>query len=184
MCSQIPGAFLLLTVYSLSSFLSLLMLLVALLVVFPYSSLCPPQDVSHSRPYLLLLCIGDLKSASAFVVFGRVLLALWAGIQWDPSETAEVSWQVVSSAAVPCIGVSCGLGLISLNISCASLAKGSSLFSLWKCFWRGSLNCVFDREQERRGGNQSYLGQLILQLTVSLYASYSNFLFSEDDFCK
>lgn len=67
------------------------MLLVALLVVFPYSSLCPPQDVSHSRPYLLLLCIGDLKSASAFVVFGRVLLALWAGIQWDPSETAEVS---------------------------------------------------------------------------------------------
>lgn len=60
----------------------------------------------------------------------------------------------------------------------------NSLISSQKCFWTGSSACVFGREQEQRGGNQSYLGQLTLLLTASPCAPCSNFLSSEDDFCK
>lgn len=75
-CSQIPRAFLLVTMYNLSSSLSLLMLLFASAIVFPLSFLYLPKDVTPSLPYLLLFCVGDLMSCSHRNHFGYVLAQL------------------------------------------------------------------------------------------------------------
>lgn len=158
-------AFLMVTICALSSSFSLLMLLFAPIFVFPPltpSFLYLPKDVFLTASTIFSSPVEGIWSyratAGTFVIFGRVLPALCFGWQKLCGSLVSQLW-MVSIAAVPCVVPGCGLGPFSIKSCCLCWPNSeqiSQLFAKIPLFQTGSWTCVFNTEQEQRGGSQPH----------------------------
>lgn len=127
----------------------------------PLLSVSSQGCVSHSLHYLFFFAEGICSctaTAGTFVIFGRVLPALCFGWQKLCGSLArQLGW--ISIAPAPCVVPGCSLDPFSLKSCCLCWPNSEQfpqLFPKIPLFQSGSWTCVFNTEQEQRGGSQPY----------------------------